>query len=116
MFFNAGVGQIGSLPLSFLNSGRSEVIGPVAAPAVAAPIVSTIIPAAPVPVPTPIVHPAPVYQFMPSVDFSNYNRVELQPKIEVEAPHTPAETYGPPAQTYGTPTLNLPTLNYPYAQ
>lgn len=87
-----------------MNAGRAEAVAPIVPPVVA-PIVPSVIPAAPVPVPTPIVSPAPVYQFVPSVDFSNYNRVELQPKLEV--PNTPAETYGPPS---------LPAFNYALTQ
>lgn len=58
---------------------------------------------APAPIPSPIVPSAPVYQFVSSIDFSEFNRLEL-PTIHVQG--TPAQNYGPPAASaaiYGPP-------------
>lgn len=73
--------------------------------AIAVPVVTV----APAPIPTPIVPAAPVYQFVPSIDFSQFNRLEL-PTVQ-QVSRTPAEVYGPPAvrtyeqpaETYGPP-------------
>ncbi|XP_031633301.1 uncharacterized protein LOC116347046 [Contarinia nasturtii] len=53
----------------------------------------------------PVVAPAPVYRYVPELDFPNSNQVSYQPKTEaaVQTYEVPATAYGLPAKTYGIP-------------